>query len=285
MESPVYPLNYSPGLIVETYPLPQGGKTFVCQDSCLFSGTKQRGLPYFHWLYDQGYQNVVIVSSTSGYSQVATSWACFNSGLKAQIVLKKEEPRSVLTDYAYRFGATLIEITPDDPRLPVPGQVTTTGMEQIAQAYADEYNKQGIKSKFIKTGLHEEAFISFLAENIRQAASEATLLTPEKMFAISLTQVPPRRLWLVCGSGTLLQALATVWPDTEFLIVAVGFPVYSDLLTKVKTYKIYRSRYKYNDNVTGKDVPPYQALLHYDAKIWAFVTKYGLDGDFIWNVK
>ena len=44
-----------------------------------------------------------------------------------------------------------------------------------------------------------------------------------------LIQDPPQRLWLVCGSATILRALHRLWPKTHMLIVQVGRTVWEDL--------------------------------------------------------
>lgn len=59
-------------------------------------------------------------------------------------------------------------------------------------------------------GLHCEPFIAGLEASLRSAL-------PEK-----LLRTPPRRLWLVVGSCTLLACFHRIWPSTTFLIVKVS---------------------------------------------------------------
>jgi hypothetical protein len=47
---------------------------------------------------------------------------------------------------------------------------------------------------------------------------------------------------------------------------------------------LFISEKKYMESVNPSDVPPYDSLDVYDAKIWIFVKQHGQDGDFIWNV-
>ena len=46
--------------------------------------------------------------------------------------------------------------------------------------------------------------------------------TTPQLYTKAGSSVAPKRLWLVAGSGFLCDVLASIWPDTTFLIVQVS---------------------------------------------------------------
>lgn len=93
---------------------------------------------------------------------------------------------------------------------------------------------------------------------------------------------PPKRLWLVAGSGFILDILHKIYPDTAFMVVQVGKKIWEDQLGAKDN--LYIEKYKFTESVPKNLLPPYKSIPWYDAKLWEFVMKYGEDGDYIWNV-
>ena len=91
-----------------------------------------------------------------------------------------------------------------------------------------------------------------------------------------------KRMWLVIGSGTILHTLQRILVDTQFLGVQVGRTIKDDEIYDKKRLVIYVSPYKLSE--TGIEYNYYNTLSSYDGKVLEFVEKYGLDGDYIWNV-
>ena len=48
----------------------------------------------------------------------------------------------------------------------------------------------------------------------------------------------PKRLWLVAGSGFLLDVLHSIWPTTEYMVVQVGKRIWPDQLEN-KTHQLF----------------------------------------------
>ena len=118
-------------------------------------------------------------------------------------------------------------------------------------------------------GFRDETYIQLLADKIRAAAPASLLLRP------------PTRLWLTCGSATVLHALARVFPTTHYLAVQVGRNLWPDLFTGI-SYTKYVAPERFYQETANR--PPYPSVAAYDAKLWQFVQEHGEDGDFIWNV-
>lgn len=230
----------------------------VVQDSVLVAGTKQRGLKFFERIILKGYTKFVSYGTTHGYGQVAMAYACHLIGLECHLFIESLEQRTLMTMEAASFGAILHEIRPTDSH-----RVTLLNLYEQAKQFADD-NEDAM---FVNLGLDDDQYIEELAEAIRRATTKIS---------------PPRRIWLAVGSGVILRALAKVFPNTEFMIVQVGKDIYSKILEGLK-YKIFKSKIPFKEPT--RNMPPYNALDNYDAKIWYFFDKYGKNDDLIWNVK
>jgi hypothetical protein len=120
----------------------------------------------------------------------------------------------------------------------------------------------------IPFGLDDEIFIQLLADNIGIAVRETGIDSSNS----------PSRLWLVAGSGTILLALAKLWPQTHFLILQVGKEIYPDILERVPHKTLYVSNIPFYQETN--DPPPYPSI----GKLWTYVKRYGQEGDVVWNV-
>lgn len=93
---------------------------------------------------------------------------------------------------------------------------------------------------------------------------------------------PPKRLWVVAGSGFILNILHSIWPLTEFLIVQVGKKIWDDMIEHIPHHRLFVAPEQFH--VDAKLQPPYSTVPWYDAKSWQFVLDHGMSGDYIWNV-
>ena len=100
----------------------------------------------------------------------------------------------------------------------------------------------------------------------------------------SLREQPPRRLWLVAGSGTILKTLATIWPKTYFLVVQVGKDLPRKTMETVPQFWAFKAPMPFEGPAEPSEMPPYPSVTNYDAKLWGFVRRYAEPGDFVWNV-
>ena len=108
------------------------------------------------------------------------------------------------------------------------------------------------------------------------------------------------RIWLVAGSGAILNSLYKVFPNAEFVIVEVGHTIFDDVMELKRTTKFIYSKiikHKKKGNLFNEDAKdiwdmPYYSVNNYDAKVWpVFKIKYqelqsskGEKENFIWNV-
>lgn len=242
-------------LIIEK--IHDNNRTFnLIQDTYLPAGTKQRGLSFFLYLKQLGYNEIVTYGTVYGYGQVATAWCCKKLELKCTIFLPRVYPTTSMTRQASILGATIRYVDPDN------SYPNTHILAMRARAYA---NKKSYR-RLLNIGLDEKGYIEHLGNNISRVSAG----------------INPKRIWVAGGSGVLARALNKAFPNTEICIVQVGRKIYTDVFVDIN-YKLYISPEKFRD--PAKYPPPYKSLAHYDAKVWKFVEIYGEDGDFIWNVK
>lgn len=183
----------------------------VVRDDYLIGGTKQRGLAALLHAQPHTVHEFIYAGPVFGFAQVALAHVAQLVGKQATLVVARQDDGKLkpLTARARGMGARLIEI-------PRPNSL------KHVEAAAQEYyaGRPAGSAMLLPFGLHCETFISALETSLR-AALPAELLRPE---------AAPKRLWLVCGSATLLATLARIWPQTHFLAVQVGKKIWPDQL-------------------------------------------------------
>ena len=236
----------------------QSKNYFVARDDLLFGGTKQRALKDYLELFPD-IETFVYGGPDLGYAQLALSHTVNLLNKKCVIFLQSaNEMPNFLTRKAIAKGAECHLITD-----------TIGAVVQRAKDYVT-YNQ---KSMFVPFGLEDETYLKLAIVALSEALKDV---------------VPPKRVWITSGSGTLLRTLATIWPKTKLLIVKVGKDIYLDEYEESirKRIEIYdtTARYKSTQDLPRELRPPYPSLPKYDAKIWIFASLELQEGDYIWNV-
>lgn len=131
--------------------------------------------------------------------------------------------------------------------------------------------------------------LSGLEQAIRQDYPHARLLPAgfdDPLFINDLANVmaatlcgsePVRRLWVPVVSGVLARAASQAFPDAEIHAVTVAKhhgPI-GRAIPHPAPEKFHQP---------ARTPPPWPACPFSDAKLWQFVEKHGVSGDFIWNV-
>ena len=236
---------YNPDIVVTKIE-----KFYVVRDDYLIGGTKQRGLVPL--LENTNKEIFIYGGPVYGYAQIALAYSAYLSHKKAVVFVEKRNKLFPLTEYAKSFGAYIHEV-------PQPAYLNKILM------YSEEFYKKGNDRFLLKIGADDVNFINYTIENIKKSWKDKQ----------------PERMWLVAGSAILLNILYSVFPKTYFNVIQVGRTVWDDLMNKKRT-TLYVSDEKF-ENI-AKEQPPYPTVSTYDAKLWAFVKKYGKEGDYIWNV-
>ncbi len=248
----------------EAVPLAQPGFTLletngftIIDESKLPGGTKQRAL--LSLLATVQESEVIYAGSGYGYAQIALAYIGKMLGKRITIFAQVKEPRMAndtnfrFIDTARQWGATV--------------HVRVGPLASVNQE-AQRYHKSVTDSYLLGFGFHSPEMMQHMVR----------ALEPLK----TLFGSPPKRMWLACGSCTLLHSLHRMWPDTEYLIVQTGVEMFPDLLKDIAHYQVFPNGTPFLDKAVH--LPPYDSVLHYDAKIWEWVMRMGEPRDVIFNV-
>jgi 1-aminocyclopropane-1-carboxylate deaminase/D-cysteine desulfhydrase-like pyridoxal-dependent ACC family enzyme len=231
----------------------------LVQDSeHLTYGAKTRGLKFFLDTKQRGYQTIVSSGTTHGYGQAAVAFGCQQAGLTCVLFVNTESPRTPMTQMALDLGAIVYE---------QPTNLRNEELNTLAQNYAQNHPK----TLYLPSGLYHKAYIQAFSENIK--------------FIKERYHLGPSRIWIVAGTGIAALAIGLAFPEAELQIVQVGRTVWTDILDEAQLkYHIYiYKETRFLD--PASELPPYQSLANFDAKVWYFVKRYGKPGDLIWNIK
>lgn len=275
----------NPPLEIESYRLNK--KTIhVIRDDYLDAGTKQRGQKFFHLISSRGYSGVVTIAATTGYGQVATSVMAMRARLKAFIIVPYEVPVNPMTERVKRMNDShYIVVTRGDHKLRYVDPIVNQLVELDDGYPNDPSSNTTVSNSLMELVLHH------FGQRHQLYELSLGLDDPDYIRALvdalleQVGSLQPARLWITVGSGTILTALKTLWPTTEFICVQVGRDI-SGVMTRlgIPLENRYVSRYKFAQSIGKKERPPFPSLANYDAKAWTFIDKNGKHGDYFWNV-
>lgn len=232
-------------------------------DHCI-GGTKQRLLGRFLSSIPQS--EIVYAGPDGGMAQVALAYTARLWRKKAVIFLNANSDHAMdqpLVKMAHKLGAEI--------RLGVRGEyVSLRQAEERAQNYVSAEPSLRYLSPF---GMRKD-----------RGHPIFELFRSVLMEALCFVQAPPKRMWLVSGSGFIMDVLHSIWPQTKFMIVQVGKKIWQEVLDG-KNYELFIAPQKFSEDVEDNLLPTsYKSVPWYDAKLWQFAIKHGQNGDFIWNV-
>lgn len=236
------PLN--PQVIIQRYE-----NYNVVRDDLLPGGTKQRGL--YHFIGEamkKGYKSFVYGGPAQGVAQAGLGIAAKILGVEAHMFYSGR--RSILSKFAEDVGVNMH---------PVEGTLVMCKKE------AENFVAKDPKRLLLPFGLDEDEFKKSLIRALKQ----------------SMPPIKIKHMWVVGGTGVLLNCLYHILPETYFHVIQVGRPLVSGMFEPSRTQLFVHPK-KFNE-VTDY-MPPYKSIDNYDAKVWYFVKKYGRPDDFIWNV-
>lgn len=283
----------NPPAVVKEYEL-HGQQVKVIDDGSLPYGTKQRGYQYAINLFNNGIKTVYTTALPLGYGMLALSWMCKSVGIQVVFVLSYTvvtTMKKTVIHQSAELGAKFVfvigegsELRYTTPRKDVPKSTSTKVFRyksRRSSKYEGDYAnvddtlsvcdllaQRSYTSLYLKLGMSSPEFIHELYLSLLEC----------------LFNVPqPQHLWMACGSGATVEALAKVWPDTTFHCVQVGRRLPNFEFKHV----VHKSELKMTREVSDVEVP-FSTMLHYDAKAWREMSKYAEDNDMtghvMWNV-
>ncbi|GAB5369946.1 hypothetical protein AAMO2058_001449800 [Amorphochlora amoebiformis] len=114
----------------------------------------------------------------------------------------------------------------------------------------------------------------------RKGKRHSSVQEAEK-YGAEIVEVNSKKILTVAGSAVLLATFHRLWPKTHFLVVQVGKKIWTDQLEgKISTKFVAKEKFYEPARIST----PYPSVDTYDAKVWQFVLKHAVDGDYVWNV-
>jgi hypothetical protein len=226
-------------------------KFTVYDDSKIIGGTKSRLLNKLLPTLEE--KEIIYAGPSTGLAQVALAYTAKFYNKKATIFLSSyDKDKPELVNQAKKYGAKIIY-----PKIPV---------LKVVQKVAEKYASKSSDRLLLPFGLRNE-------QNFK--------LFRKALLEVLKDEHHPKRLWLVAGSGFLLDVLHSIWANTEFMVVQVGKKVWPDQLEN-KKHQLFIAPEGFTEN--AKSQPPYDTVPWYDAKLWQFFEKHNKKDDCIWNV-
>lgn len=229
----------------------------VC-DNYIIGGTKVRaGLPYFRGVLEdnKNVTSMTYIGASNGYAQVAIAYCLYllkRPDIQLILFIQKEYKELQTMTLFYHSNTKYILVK-----------------ERMGKLYeaANEYKSATCFE--IPFGFHFDEYEKLLYNGLSKYVDDLINI---------------KRMWLVVGSGTVLNVLQKLLPNTHFLGVQVGKKVWDDQIYDIKRFTLYVSSYKLYENYKHK--VNYDTVQSYDAKVWEFIKGkgFGREGDYIWNV-
>lgn len=243
-------------------------KFFVVRDDLLPGGTKQRAcVPLLEDLVSQGYSDFYYASPFAGFAQVALAYTCQQLNLKCVLFCEHDRTKAEtkiaheFTILAESFGAKIHLVASLDEA------ESECQREQLQVKHAYK----------IPLGFNCEPFLLSFEKELRK----------QWLILIDTIGFMPSRIWLPVGSGTLISIFEKVIPQTTKIIGVDVKVLNRDDSRIVSIYQnsrlnLFSAPEYFQDKA---DLPPQiPSNLHYDAKVWQFLMRYGKDKDLWWNV-
>lgn len=241
---------------MESNLLSQHDGFYVWNDGLLYKyGTKERALnQYMKILKDEGYNHVTYVGPGFAVGGYAIAKTAQDEGMGYHIFLVGKE------NICFLDGIDVRRIT------------YVTGDMRRAYAEHEDYTRRlnrrrRVRNTEIRLGLDDERYIQLLIDSFRN--------DQELVDAMSGTG----DVWISVGSGVVLSALLSVFPDKVFHAVTVTSkkPNWIDGDDRVF---VYSSPLKAMQKVET----PFPSIPTYDAKVWPVMKEHGKEGDIMFNI-
>jgi hypothetical protein len=255
-----------PPLQLDCLPLDEDRALYVVRDDLLPAGTKQRAvIPLLQELSRKGVSRLTYASPFAGFAQVALAYGCRALGLRCTIYSERDPSQRGMEAHPFAllaqgWGAQVVLVKNLEE-----GERRATDLAITGSAYK------------IPLGFHCREFQSHFQQVV---ASSLESIRAKLDFL-------PKRIWLPVGSGTLAHAFYQAAPRaTQFCCVDVHVLRESDArirsLRELPRVQYFSAQERFHEQAI--QLPPISSNLHYDAKLWSFISRNAQNGDLWWNV-
>lgn len=251
-------IDVSPPVVLDRIAVDGARGVIVVRDDLLPGGTKQRAAAVIGALAGA---ELVYAGPWNGFAQVALAIACKLHDKRATVFASRDDYWTSVR--ARMYGA----------RIEVHGGPLKE-LQEAAAAYVDSSPDRAL----LPFGFDSPEIRAELVERLREATASANFGTADAPVDAGHYA---GTVWLVAGSGTLVNVLYEVFPAARFTLVQVGKRIWPDQIQSSRTTLHVAPEGFYDD---AAEPPPYPYAAKYDAKLWQFARRHAADGDVIWNV-
>ena len=201
-------------------------------------------------LKDQGVKEIVYVQPRRGFAGISLSYLCKKYDIALTLVMPSSKKSSPHQRLCIEYGAK-------------PLFLRVAAMPN-ANSMAKKYAK-ATGAYFIPLGLNHEYVVAYGVRLIHEFFKD---------------KEHPKRMWSVISTGVLSRTLQIALPSTEFFNVAVSRNIQQGDLGRAK-FMSYHKAFNQKSDI----IPEYfDCEEAYDSKGWDYMTRYGKDGDWFFNV-
>ena len=263
----------NPKLKIDLITLPDKRNINIIQDGILLVGTIQRVVKLFikKIIKDNPLITTLIYTGTSdGFGALAIAYAGYKLGLKCNIYLSGDMSNKT---FKSRQITTLQALG---------ANIKLCSSWDLAKKLMN--NESYDKSTNIWKPL-EGYYIAPLGLNDNEGVmtdllSKQIIKASKNILSFNL------RIWLVVGSGGIASSISKAFPNAKLFIYLRGSGRIKKIIEWANNNPNITILNSLKINNTSKNNRPsyYSSVSNYDDMIWPYIKKYGLNGDYIWNI-
>lgn len=246
-------------------------KINVIQDAYLVAGTKTRVCVDYvlEILKNKNIDTITYCGTYNGFGAVACALSAFVLKIKCKIFISKigtgfndeSDMENILKSRQIKTLRTLgVEIYLCD---------NYRTCRNLQYDFSDDILKEMYQTKKnyfnVPMGFNDTIMIKILSQ---------------KMKDLKLSFI--KRLFLVAGSGGILESLYNSNPNIEYYVYLTGGGKY--ILKVMDFIKHKKNIHLMDEKLEDIQNTYYESVKNYDDKIIKYLYKYGKDGDYVWNV-
>ena len=247
-ENKIKPYKF-PDLVIEKH-----DEFYIVRDDLLEGGSKRRFIDrLIRESIEDGVEEFVYGGCpANGYAQLSLTLQTKQYNKKSIFFMAKRSMDNLhpYQKQALEYGADI--------------RWVSNGMLSVTLSRAKKYHLENPnKRKLLPLGLEDQRVIN----DIKELAKTIDLDISE--------------IWYVGSSGTLTRGLQSAFPHLDVNVVSVGHKMSE---REIGRAKLYKSKYKFTDEVKENERPPFPSVLTYDAKAWSVMKEYAKPNALFWNV-
>lgn len=199
----------------------------------------------------RGVKEIVYVQPRRGFAGISLSYLCKLYNLKLTLVMPSSKEVSDHQALCIQYGAK-----------PLFARIAAMpNANRLAKIYAD--NTPGCE--YVPLGLNHELVVAGGVRLVHDFFKDKS---------------HPNCMWTVISTGVLTRSLQIALPNTEFKAIAVSRNIQHGELGKAEFFSYHKPFDSVSDNIPKE----FDCENSYDAKGWDYMLKYGLEGDWFFNV-